>query len=223
MLKAKKRLTKRQIKEDKFVTFYINATNYLQENRRYIMYGAFAFVALVVMFLIYSGKQSEKEQNAVIILTEARAEFGKANYKDAADKLQILVDTYGGTKSSTIGLFYLANSRYHLQEYEEAERLFREYLDNGKDELLLTSSMSGVAACLEEQGKPAEAAEMFEKTAEKYSESFMAAENLYNAARCYTLAGNPAAAAKVLKTLIRDYSSSQKKNDAEIFLAELNP
>lgn len=221
MLKARKRITKRQMKEDKLVTYYFKAADYLQQNSRNLAWGIGAMAIVILAIFIYSRKELENEQNAVVALAEARTEYFRNNYAAAAEKLQILVDSYGGTKSGKLGLFYLANSKFHLKAYDEAERLFRDYLAQSDDDVLKASAMSGVAACLEEQGKTAEAASRYEEAAERFGKGFMAPENMFHAARCYLLSGDSIAAKSILEALINEYSSSPIKSDAEVLLAEL--
>ncbi|NIR47550.1 tetratricopeptide repeat protein [candidate division KSB1 bacterium] len=222
MLKARKRISKRQMKQDKLVTYYFKTVDYLQNQSRNLIWTLGAILIVILAIFIFSRKQAEKEQKAITALTEARAEYAGNNFEAAEGKLQNLINSYGGTKSGQIATFYLANSKFHLQKYEAAEKLFRKYIDEGEDEILRASAYSGVAACLEEQGKFHEAAEMYQTAAKKSQDEFMTPKNLYDSARCYSLAGNKEAAREALQTLINEYSQSQIKNDAETLLAQLS-
>jgi len=221
MLKAKKRLTKRQIKQDKFVTYYFKAQDYLAENSRTILYTIGAVVLILVAIFIYTRKQQEKEQNAVVDLAKAKREYFARNYQAAVPLLQNLVQRYDGTESAEIGLYFLASTYYSQNDYVKAEQTFREFLDESDDRILKSAALSGIAACYEEQNKFAEAAEIYNEAAEEY-EGFMSPGNLYDSARCYVKAGNKDAARKILNKLIEDYADSRVKSDAEILLAEIN-
>jgi len=221
MLKAKKRLTKRQIKQDKFVTFYFKAQDYLAENSRTILYTAGAIVLILVAIFIYNRKQQEKEQNAVMELTKAKREYFSNNYGTAIPVLQNLTQTYSGTESAEVGLYFLASAYYAQGDYSKAEQTFNQFLDASDDKILSAAAVSGVAACLEEQGKFAEAAERYREAATEY-DNFMRPEYMYDSARCYVLAGNKDVARQVLNRLIEDYSDSRVTDDAEILLAEIN-
>ena len=221
MLKPRKRLTKRQIKEDKFVTFTLKAQDYLVENSRKILSAAGVVVALIVAVFIYSQKQATKEENAVVDLKKAKINYFAKNYDSAINILKNQVDNFGGTKSSKEGTFFLASAYYETRNYVQAENYFRQFLKSGDDPILKVSAMAGVAACLEERKNYNEAAKMYREAAEKYSNSFSAPQNLYDAARCYVLAEQKDKAREVLNKLIADYSSSNIKNNAEVLLAEL--
>lgn len=221
MLKARKRLTKRQIKEDKLVTYYFKVTDYLYRNSRNLASVAGAVAVIILALLIYTSKQREKDQDAVVAFMEAKAEYFAQNYESAANKLENLVQTYEGTPSANTALFYLGNAYFQLKKYDQAEAAFREYVDKGDDKVLRVSAMAGVAASLEEMGQYREAAQMYQEAAEDYPDSFQAPENLMHAARCYARAGQTAVAVETLKTLLDRYSEASITNEAEILLAEL--
>ncbi|MFQ6112546.1 MAG: tetratricopeptide repeat protein [bacterium] len=221
MLKPRKKLTKRQIKQDKLVTYYFKATEYINQNSRIISTGVTAFVVILVAIFLYGKNQQDKEKKASVELTKARAEYFQNDYESALNILQNLVENFGGTKSAKEGVYYLANAYFQLKKYDEAQKYYLKYLDSGGDDILEASALSGIAACYEETGKYLEAARTYKKAAEEYNEGFMAPQNLYNAARCFVLAGNKQAASEMLRQLIENYSNSSLKTDAEILLAEL--
>ncbi len=222
MLKAKKRLTKRQIKEDKLVTYYFQATDFLQRHSRNLLTALGAVVIVVMAVFLYANQKEKKEQDAVVALMEAKTEYFNGNYQGAAEKLQSIVTTYEGTESATTALFYLGNAQFQLKRYQEARAAFQDYLDNGDDAIFRVSAAAGIAACLEEMGELEAAARAYERAAESDPGSFLAPENLMGAARCYSRAGDRAAARKVLQTLLERYADPQLKNDAEVMLAQLS-
>lgn len=221
MLKPKKKLTKRQMKEDKLVTYYFKFTEYVKQNSRMISTGVSVFIIILLVIFLYERNQQDKERRASVEFTKAKAEYFQNNYESAINILQDLIANLGGTKSSKEGAYFLANAYYQLRKYSDAQEYYRKYLDNGDDDILEASALSGIAACYEETGKYLEAAETYKKAAEKYRDGFAAPANLYNAARCFVLAGQKQAASDLLKQLIESYSSSDVKTDAEILLAEL--
>lgn len=221
MLKAQKKLTKKQIKEDKFVTFYFQSQEFLKENSKTILYSLGALVAAVLIFAVYSGKSQEKEENAVVELTKAKIKFFSSDYAGSIPILKNLVEEYDGTQSAEDGNYYLASSYFQMKNYPEAEKYFRQYLDDGADDILTPSAIAGIAACFEEQDNYQAAAQRYRDAADKFSENFMAPQNLLNSARCFVLAGKPNVAREVLTQLLDKYQSSPVKVDAELLLSEL--
>lgn len=221
MLKPRKRLTKRQIKEDKFVTYYFKTQDFIARNSRTILYTVGGIALIFLIGFIWSRKNLEKENAAVVELTKAKIEYFNNNFVQATDILKDLVENYGDTESGKLGIYYLANAYFNIKNNIKAEEYYRKYLDVGDDKTLKESALSGVAACLEEQGNYLEAAKKYREAAEKFSESFLAPQNLYDSARCFSQAGNEELARESLTKIIEKYSESSLKGDAEIFLAEL--
>ncbi len=221
MLKPHKRITKRQLKEDKFVTYYFKAIDYVENYSRHILIGLGAIVLISAALFYHSQKQAEKDAKAVVELTKANQEYATANYERATVILKNLLETYGSTKSGKLAKFYLANNYFELKNYSDAEKYYRDFSDDSDDDVLIASALSGAAACLEEQGKFSDAADMYKKTADKYEDGVFAAENLYHSARCYVLSGNQQEAREMLNRLLEKHPDSAIENDAQLLLAEL--
>jgi TolA-binding protein len=221
MLKPSKRITKRQLKEDKFITYYFKTLDFVEKNSRQILTGVGTVLVLSIAVFIYSQKQATKENEALVELSKATKEYASANFQNAETILKNLLENYGGTNSGELAQFYLGNTYFELENYTEAEKYYREFANDTDDPVLGASSLSGLAACLEEQGKFAEAAELYKQTAEKYRDAVFAPENLYHSARCFILAGQQDMARSVLNRLIEEYSDASIENDAQVLLAEL--
>ncbi len=222
MLKPRKRLTKKQIKEDKFVTYFFKTQEFISQNRRYVTWGLIGIPVVIFASFIFSNIQRKKEQSANIELSKARIEYFTENHETAISTLNNLVENYGGTKAGKKGLYYLANTHYISKNFDKAEEYFRKFLGESSDLDLTVSALAGVAACQEEREDFSVAAETYKEAADKYEDGFMAPQNLYNSARCFSLSGQTQEAAGMLTKLIEKYSGSQIKNEAEILLAELN-
>ncbi|MFQ5705917.1 MAG: tetratricopeptide repeat protein [bacterium] len=223
MLKPKKRLTKRKIKEDKFVTYYFKANDFVKQNSSRITMAGVGLLAVIVVGLVLANSRREKEKQASVEFAKARSEYVTANYNQAIKLLNDLIVNYGSTDKATVAKFYLANAYFNVRKYDEAEEFFEEYLDSGSDEFLKSSALAGVAACLEQKGEYARAADKYREAAEKYRKSSLSPQNLFDAARCYQLAGDTSAASKSLELLLEKFPSAGIKSDAEELLAELNP
>lgn len=221
MLKAQKRLKKREIKEDKFVTLYFQAQEYLKQNGSHILSVLGVIVAVIVVALVLSQKSLKKETEAAVELAKAQLKYSAGDYAGAIPLLRDLCEEFDGTDSGVEGLIYLANAIYREGNYDEAMTFYEKYLSKGDDEVLLSSALAGKAACLEAQGKPLEAAQQYQAAAEQYSDVFLSAEQLYSAARCYALAGHNKEAKTSLQELLEGHGESSVKADAELLLAEL--
>lgn len=222
MLKAKKKLRRREIKEDKLVTYYFRAQEFYRRNQKLVNYAVIAVAALIFLGVYISNSKKAAEEKASVELARGKAAFASENYDVAIDVLSALTSDFDGTRAAGIGTIYLAHAYMAKKDYDEAERAFHRYLDDyGDDPILAVTAAAGIAACYDEKGDYGRAAELYEEAARKYKDSFKAPELLLSAARCYRLYGKQDEARRVLQTLLDRYPSSQLANDAKLYLAEL--
>ncbi len=215
MLTPRKRITKKELKEDKLITIYAKSREWAEENYKLITILSAVVVLLIAGSLLISNKRAKSEAGASVQLAKAIHAFDASDYNGAIGLLSSIVDDNGGTKSGHIARLYLAQSLYRTNEYAAAEEHFKKAASQLHNDIhLKTSALAGVACCLEQQGKYAEAAERFKKIVAKYPDAPMASYFLLRAARCSELAQDSKGAKLLYDKLAADYPESQEKNDA---------
>lgn len=225
MLKPQKklrRLDKKQMKEDKLVTFWFNAMEWIEQYQQYILGGVAAIVLIIVGAYFYKNHKAGQEQRASVMFANAKRLYDSQNYDAAVDSLVRMTNEYDGTPSASVGTIYLANAFMFKKDYAVAERYYRQYLDDyGDDPILSAAAAAGVAASYDERGDFAKAAELYEKTAKDFPESYRAPQLLMDAARCYRFAEKHEAALKTLAQLLEKYPKSRFVEEAKLLQAEL--
>ncbi len=222
MLKAKKKITRKEIKQDKFVTYYFKALELYRTRQKEITYGLLAVVVLIAFGFYYVSSKRAAEQKAAVELARAKAAYADENYDVAIDVLTQLTNNFSSTKSAAVGTIYLARAFLAKKDYDQAEAYFQKYLDDyGDDPILSLAAYEGIAVTYDERGDYARAAELYEKAAQKFPDSFKAPELLLAAGRCYKAADKKEDARRVLKKVVEKYADSQSVNDAKMYLAEL--
>jgi predicted negative regulator of RcsB-dependent stress response len=219
MLKPRKKITKKQLKEDKLVTFYFQASEWLEKYSKYLLLGI-AAIALVVAGVAYYGfSQTKAEKSASVDLARATRTLEALDYKSAISQLSAIVDSYGSTTSGKLARLHLANAFFQTKEYANAEKSYRKFISGfSGDEHFRAAAQGGVAACLEQEKKYAEAAEAYLDAAESY-DSVLAPGFLVSAGRCYSLAGNDAKAKELYNRVVQDYPKAPEKDDALMLLS----
>jgi len=88
MLTKKKKLTKKEIKEDKLVEFYYKTQSYIQENKnKVLMYiGAFAVVVVAVIFFL--NYRSSRNEEAGKLLSRVMDLYEQGAYLEAIEGKQ---------------------------------------------------------------------------------------------------------------------------------------
>lgn len=188
---AAKRLTKGQIKQDKFISSIFTAQEYFTDHLMMFIGGivAVAAVATVAFLLVSSGQSSGLEADD--ILGRASVEFRSGNLQLAAVDFQTILDQYGSSDAARLASFYIANAYFALNNYDQAEQYFDLHLDKYRfDDMITANAMSGRAQCMRAKGMMAEAAGAFRETYQKYPESSVANDCLFFGAKSFATAGD---------------------------------
>jgi len=223
MLKPRKRITKKQMKEDPLVTYYFKSLDFMREHSQKITTGAIILLALLVLFTFFMRSKRNADLNASEQLAKANVELSQNKSQEAIDILMSMIDNYSGTKSAATGVYLLAKAYYEKGDYDKALLYFEKYRDDlGDDKILASAAYSGIGSCYEQVGKYLEAAQNYEKGAKKFPQHFNAAQQLIDAARCYMLQNQFAEAKACYKLIIDKYPDNNLKNEAELYLAKLS-
>lgn len=223
MLKPRKRIKRREIKEDKFLTFVARATDFFTTYSRQIAMGIFGVLVVVVISYMVVKSKKEADVAASGRLIRAVAEFNNQNYDRAVPILQGIVEQFDGTRSAGIAAYYLAVSYYNQHNIEEAKKYFELYLDEyGGDPMLESAAYAGLASCYSETGDKKTAAEYYLKAAEKSPSASTAASYLFSAAQSFRETGEIQTAQEILNQILREYENTPVKADAQMVLAEIS-
>ena len=222
MLRPRKKLSRREIKEDPLVTTYVRIQKFIQRHSKQLNVVGLILVAAIVITVFMGRSKRSAESAAAGRLGIAEMYYYIQDYTRAIGELSDIVDTYSGTKSAGTAAFLTANAYYSTGDYANAERYYQSYLDDyNHNKMFSASSLAGVAACRESQGLFLEAAQLYERAGTKYADSFRSPFHLKDAGRCYVLAGEIAKGKAVYKTIIDKYADSSIKQEVEFLFESL--
>lgn len=216
MLKAQKKLTKKEIKEDKFVEAAMKARAYAEDNYKQVSLITAGVFILFLLIIGYNYVHTQTSERSTTLLGQAQLEYQNMNYTKARALLDRLEAEYGGTDAADQGLLLLANLNYQQDKITEAADSYQAFTDNysGSD-ILIASGYAGYAACQEKMTNNADAAQFYLK-AQKADPNFVEASNyLYLAALNFITVNDFAAAKNALGKIINDYPDSQREQDAK--------
>jgi tetratricopeptide (TPR) repeat protein len=228
MLKPKKKISKRELKQDSLLTTYVQVTSFYDKYKKQISIGVTAFVVVVIALVIFFKNRADSNEQALTQLAAVHQVYDAGQYQQAIDGvpaqnvrgLKEIVDNHGGTKGGNLAAFYLADSYFQLGKFAEALETFESC---GVSEALVESSrLAGIAACHEALGKFADAARYFEKAAGEDVTEGTAAEHLNNAAHNFALAGDKERAVDILKRIKKNYPTTTYGREADRFIAQLS-
>jgi TolA-binding protein len=227
MIKARKKISKRELKQDTLITTLVKAENFFAQYKRYVSYGVTAVVVLIVIAFIYSNNRKADEEKAAVELSKITQQYQMEQYEIAINGipeknvmgLLKIVDNFGSSESGQQAKLYLAECYYATGKFDDALKYFEDY--NGDLPELKAAAISGAASCYEIKNDCKKAAELFEKAGNKYSAIPSAAGNLVNAARNYGLIGESERAKMLLKKVKTEYPQSQEARDVDRLIALL--
>jgi TolA-binding protein len=233
MLKPKKKITRKEIKQDQLVTAYAKMTSFYETNKKLISYGVTALVLIIIGIVIYTNNRKANDDKAATELGKVYAIYDAATgditkYKLAIDGqpergiigLKAIVDNYGGTTSGQLARYYLATAYYNLGNYDEALKCFDAY--SGSSDLLNAAAVAGVGKCLEAKGDYIKAAGKFENAARIVSDNTNTPDYLNSAAKCYGMGGEKEKAVSILKRIKKEYPRSQYGRDADRAISQFS-
>ena len=228
MLRPKKKFSRKELKEDALVTWYVRLRTLYDTNRRAISIAITVVVLAVAGVLVYLKNRSDHNEAAITALGTVFEMYDAGQYQTAVDGvpernikgLKAIVDDYGNSPTGDLARFYLANALYQLGRYDEALKAYDDFSPSG--ELLSVARLSGLGACQEAKGEFPKAAAQFEKAATQYPSDVNAAEYLNDAARDYGQAGEKEKAIDLYRRIKKNYPTSAFARDADRFIAQLS-
>ncbi len=234
MLKPKKKLSKKELKEDPILTSIGQAKTFYESYRKYISYAVTALIVVVVGVVIFMNNRRANDEKAATELGKVYRIYDagasdKTQYAVAINGqpergimgLKKIVDEYGGSHSGELARFYLANAYFNSGQYDEALKNFESF--SSDDRSLRASAMAGSAACYEAKHDMAKAAGKYEQAASVAgTDGALTPEYINNAGRAYGLAGEKEKAVEIFKRLKKDYPTSTFARDADRYITEFS-
>lgn len=233
MLKPKKKISKKEMKQDPLIGAYEQAQVYYYENKKYVSYALTALLVIVIGIVIFVNNRRANNEKAAAELGKVFTLYdgGTTNpqqYKLAIDGqpergimgLKTIVDNYGGTESGELARFYLANAYYQLGQYDDALRNFDNF--STSSDILKSSTLAGMGGCYEAKGEYAKAASEYDKASSTTSNPLQIPDFLNAAGRCYGLSGEKEKAVALFKRLKKEYPTSQLARDADRYISQFS-
>ena len=142
MLRPHKRLTKRQIKEDKFLTMAVEGYEYVKEYGIRVGLALVVIIGLVVLLHMYTRSKAHRQTTA---LDQAISAI-YADDENASALLSRVISEFGGSREAGEAQFYLGNIFYNNNNMDDAIDHYRAYIDKYADsKILLFGAYNGLS------------------------------------------------------------------------------
>lgn len=211
---TKIKLTKQQMKEDKFTTFMLQSRDWILENWQIVTIAVAAVIVISAGAVYYSNMKSGQADEAAGRFAEAIGKYRQQNYQVAILDFNSIVEDYSGTIAAS-ALFYAANAYFESKNYDEAIVNFQKYIDKYHiDGITTSSAIAGIAACYEVKQEFQAASEKYLEAVRLYPGLAGESEYLLGAVRNYVNAGMESEAQQALNILDSDYAGTSQQRVA---------
>ncbi|MBW2573355.1 MAG: tetratricopeptide repeat protein, partial [Deltaproteobacteria bacterium] len=196
--KKKPRTRKQLLKEpDEFMTFAGKAISFVTGHQKQISYTLCAMVAIVLIFFGYRffAQRAETKTFSILAQTQSKYETLKKTssaaeaYSQVSEAFQSIIKKYGGNAGGKLARVIYANISYDARQYEKAIALYKQSLNDFKDDKLVYNLiLSSLGYAYQQVEDEQNATAYFEKAASA-TDSPIREEALFNLGLLYEKLG----------------------------------
>lgn len=228
MLQKKKKLSKKEIKEDKLITYFYSAENFFNKYKNKILpYSGVVLIAVVAVYFYLNQKAGDNEK-AGIELSRVMTLFNQGSYLEAIEGkqgtniigLKRIVEEYDGTENGETAKIYLANCYAYLGNYDEAIKYYEDY--DGNIDYFKAASLAGRAGYYASKGDYEKAAALYLEASKISAVNSQNPDYLLNAGIYFMKAGNNDEAKILFNKIKSDYTSSLANREVDKYLSLIN-
>ncbi|MCK4236444.1 MAG: hypothetical protein KAX38_04945 [Candidatus Krumholzibacteria bacterium] len=214
-----KKLTRKQIKEDTFITTTVKTLEYLKKHQTLL------FVGLLVVIVIIAGtgwiSRSRKQTQAAASaqFSDALVSFRKGDLATAEEIFKLISERYRGVREGVYAIYFAGNCALESGRNTDAIESFDRYLEAGdRYPFFHDAAMDGKGTALENEERYGDAAKVYlELLKDIKTNSFMEKIYLRRAADNLKLSNQNKRAIEIIQQLL-EKSTGMDRRDIEIEL-----
>jgi len=227
VLEKRKKISKKQMKEDRLVTSYYQAISFFQEHQAKILIGAGIVAVIIVSVILWNNQRSSNNLKAAELLSKVIPLYNAGSYKDAIEGQKVanitglkeIVEKYGSSEQGEVAKIYLANSYSLLGNDEAAYKMYNDY--SGSIPEFKASALAGKASYLETKKEYEKAAGLFKDAARETKTNPSNPEYLMKAGIDFLNIGNKDEAKKLFNYIKKEYKTSPVVNELDRYLVQI--
>ena len=225
MLTKKKKLSKKDIKEDKLVSYYYKAYGFFDENKSRVLTYAGVLVVLVIALVFYINHRNQQNKEAGVQLASVIPQYDNGAYLEAIEGhagtdvigLKKIVEQYGSTENGETAKIYMANSYDRLGKLDDAFKYYKDY--DGSIDIYKATALAGEAGYYAYKKEYEKAADLYKKAAFVSGSDVLNSDYLLHAGINYLNAGKKAEAKSMFQKIKKDYATSSAYGEVNKYMA----
>ena len=207
MLKPKRKITIKEIKQDPLLETIFKGQQYFNENKRLITLIGGGILLLVTVLILFRSNRSSVSTEADDILASAMSHYRAGNHSMAISDLDILINQYSSTKSGETAIYYLAIIKMDAGNDSEVWKYAESYASNGLSSSHRAGAYQMLGELNEKEGYYSGAANKYVQAAKFSDTEILSRRNLLRAVDCYLKSGNLDKADTLIKNLEQNNDS----------------
>jgi outer membrane protein assembly factor BamD (BamD/ComL family) len=220
-MRTRKRLTKQQLKRDRFVDTTFDWVIWARENGRTVAVIAGGVLLVALAFILYRTSEARETRQASQRFQEIIQTYAAGNFQLAANDFKQFLSQHGGSMYGDQATLYLANSYMLASDPKAAVKTLEDSRDRLDGSRLAYEAASLQGSAYEAAGDLGKAAESYGHAREKARYDFERAQALMNEARVYGAQKATEKAVEAYRQVIQKYPGSAMAMDAQVRVAEL--
>jgi len=216
MFRPRKKIHRKEIKEDALVTNYFKIRRLYEQYSRQVNIGLMVLLAAAVVGVLMARSKRGAEIKSQEMLGLAEQAYYMNDYPRVIRDMEPILKNYPGTRAAGTAAFYMANAYFSQNNIADAEKFYKMVADHYRQNpLFSSSSLAGLAAIEESRRQPAKAAKLYEKAGKQFPKLYAAPFYLQEAARCYLASGDRASALKLLDAILKEHPESAASEEVQ--------
>ncbi len=235
-----RRITRKQMKKDEFVSTVSKIAMYIEEHWQLFAYGigAIAVNILIIFSTVYY--LNYKEENLVRVLNQGIEYFHapisvesdqniasieptfkteKERYQEALKIFQQILEEAPRSRVAALALYYSGLSHFHLEMYPEASKDLEEFIAQAEETLLRDVARSSLAQAYSRGDNYEASARVWSELAEDQTSLYPQADALLHLAEAKAAQGKTEEAMDIYKRIVNEFPGTMAAMEARNFIS----
>lgn len=216
-----KRVRKKELKKDKLVEKGTRFFFYLTKHKTNLVWVIGIILIVCIGGVYFRQTIQTRQKRAELEERKAITIYGAGNIREALTRFEDISQLYSKTTSGINSLYWLGNIYYFQGQYQDARDFFENYINKGKDPILLQGALLGLGDTYFQEEDYFQASQKYKELTIKFPNSSLIPKALFQLIRCYQALNQLNDAKETLQTLSENYPTSHYTQRSQSLIINL--